>query len=71
MDLLERIAVFELDAKIVTLDTTAYTTKFVQYDGKQWFEEDFEKPGRTRAWYQARGYKQFRVSLLSQSHYWY
>jgi hypothetical protein len=63
MDLLERVAVSELGAKLVTLDTVAYRTDIVN-DGKQSYAvEDFSRPGRTIAWYQARGYSQFRVSV--------
>lgn len=64
LDLLERVAVLELGAKSVTLDTTAYFTTFVQPEGggPKYVVEDPTRQGRTVAWYQARGYRQFRVS---------
>lgn len=57
MDILERIAVERFDADVLTLDTTAYWT-----DSSPARIEDPTRPGRTTAWYRARGYEQFRVS---------
>lgn len=68
MDILERVSVLELGAKTVTLDTTAYATTWSE--DKKWRAEDFSQPGKTIAWYNSRGYTQFRVSMTEISERW-
>lgn len=65
IDLLERVAVLEMGAKSLTLDTTAYLT--IWDETHFWREEDKTKPGVSVAWYKARGYTQFRVSFCRSS----
>jgi GNAT superfamily N-acetyltransferase len=60
MDLLERVAAERYNAEWITLDTTAYLTT---REGK-YVVEDKTRPGRTIAWYEARGYRQFKVRWL-------
>lgn len=68
MDLLERGAVVDFGAKIVTLDTVAYLV--VMDETNTYCVEDPTKPGRSQAWYKSRGYVQFRVSPPSSKRIW-
>lgn len=63
LSLLERVAVEQYGAEKVTLDTAAYFTS-KSPDGPHYLE-DPNRPGRTVAWYTAKGYSQFRVSTGS------
>jgi len=54
LDLLEKIAIDEFDAKWLTLDTRVYGPP----DGP----DDHSVEGTTLAWYRRRGYEEFLVS---------
>ena len=65
MDILERAAVTNFGAKWLTLDTSALLQE-VSAEG-----EIIELPdtiGRSIPWYQRRGYKSYRVSLVLNLH---
>ncbi|WVW83492.1 hypothetical protein I302_105513 [Kwoniella bestiolae CBS 10118] len=57
IDLLEKAAVEVYGAKVITLDTTAY---FTYVDEEGWLVEDFNRRGRAVAWYEKRGYREYR-----------
>ncbi|KAK8870127.1 hypothetical protein IAR55_000697 [Kwoniella newhampshirensis] len=58
MDLLENAAVEQYHAKWITLDTTAYRSE-VALHGRE-ASEDPTRPGKSVAWYKARGYAQYK-----------
>lgn len=60
MDLLERIAKEEFGARWITLDTWAY---FAEPKEDGIYYEDQSRPGVNIAYYNTRGYVQFKVSL--------
>lgn len=58
LEILEHVAVERYGAVKVTLDTAAYTTSLHALGHRI---EHFDKSNRTIAWYEAKGYRQFRV----------
>ncbi|WWD01749.1 hypothetical protein V866_008695 [Kwoniella sp. B9012] len=57
IDLMEKAAIEEYGAKVITLDTTAYHT-YVDEEG--YAVEDFNQRGRAVRWYEKRGYTEYR-----------
>lgn len=64
MEILEREAVERYDAQWITLDTAAYDGE----DRNGYWYEDFNKPGRTIAWYQQRGYERYKENKPTFPH---
>jgi hypothetical protein len=59
MDILEQVAFEKFSASKVTLDTSAYLLDMIP-EGT-WYLEDKTKIGKSVRWYEARGFKEYRV----------